>query len=91
MKRLITIFLVAFMAALATVVIGAEAREYRGPERGKMSWSRGDAVAFDPRLDSAFKAASSHSYVGPERGKMGAGIWSSRAVEARGEMKPDVK
>jgi len=88
MKRLTMIFFAALIAALATPVISVEAREYKGPERGKMGWSPGGAAAYETREASGiapgglrFEAAGPHKYIGPERGKMGWGIREVKPAE----------
>lgn len=89
MKRLTTILFVALMMAFATPLILAEAREYKGPEHGKMGW----VPAHETKIEAAapgglrFEAAGPHKYIGPERGKMG---WGAQVVELR-EVKPAEK
>jgi hypothetical protein len=93
MKRVTTIFVAALMAALATPLISVEAREYQGPERGKMGWSPSSAAAYETKVEGVSGAAAgglrfeAAKYIGPEKGKMG---WRAQIVQTR-EVKPAEK
>ena len=63
MKRLSMIFVIALMAAIAVPGFDAEAREYRGPERGKIAKGSGAAAFSVAKTKSSFKAELSGALV----------------------------
>jgi hypothetical protein len=101
MKRLSILFVITLMTVIAVPGFDAEAREYSGPERGKMGAGPGTlvpAAATRPTGESTLEfvgGGGAREYRGPERGKTGLGAGGARgrhtAGESRGEVKPETK